>query len=464
MKICIVGNGKVGGTLAERLSQEDHDLVVIDKNEQGIIRLQESFDVLGVVGDGACLDVQREAGVATCDLLIAVTGRDETNLLCCMIARKLGSKHTIARVRNPDYAPMTQFLKSELGLSMIINPEKTAANEMFRLLKLPSFLKRDSFVHGRVELVEIIIKENSKLDGVRLDKLKELTKMNTLVCAVKRREQVVIPRGDFTLLAGDSVTLAAAASNLALLIKVLNIDSQKVRNVVLIGGGTIAAYLAEQLLCSHVSVKIIERDKDRCYEFSDQFPSAIVINGDGTQQELLEEEGVKNADAVVSLTGIDEENLIISMYANYLGVPKSITKINRLEFSAALRGKGLDSVVSPKILTANEITRYVRFMCSSSGGSVKTLHRIIDGKAEALEFEACAETKNLNIPLRNIKLHPNILIACICRGTDVIIPKGQDCIKKGDAVIVVTTAERALTELNDIFKGEVETIAYGEDE
>ena len=454
MKIVIVGNGKVGSVLAERLVKENHDIVIIDKQEKSLTMLQETLDVLGVVGNGASLEVQREAGVASADLLIAVTGRDEVNLLCCMIARKLGSKHTIARVRNPEYAPMSQFLRTELGLSMSINPEKTAAVEIFRLLQLPSFLKRDSFVNGRVELVEISVKEGSKLDGARLDKLKELTKMNTLVCAVKRGDQITIPSGNFTLLAGDSVTLAAAASDLALLIKGLDMDTQKVRNVIIIGGGTIAEYLAEQLIRSRVSVKIIESDAARCYELSDQFPNAIIINGDGTQQELLAEEGIKEADAVVTLTGIDEENLVVSMYANYIGVPKAIAKINRLEFSAMLRDKGLDSVISPKVLTANEITRYVRFMSNSSGGAVKTLHRIVDDRVEAMEFEATASTKNLDVPLYKIRLKPNILIACIGRGTGIIIPKGQDRIKKGDAVIVVTTSDMALTDLNDIFSSE----------
>ena len=454
MKIVIVGDGKVGYTLTENLSKEGHDLVVIDSNPLVLQEALDNLDVMVVNGNGASLEVQRKAGVDTSDLLIAATSSDEINVLCCVLAKKLGCKHTISRVRNPEYAQQLQFLREDLGLSMTINPELAAAREIFRIIQFPSFLKRDSFAKGRVELVELKLADDSALVGKALDQIHDVIKTRTLVCAVERGDKVHIPNGNFVLEAGDKITVTASRSNLAILLKNLKETNYKIHNVMIIGGGRIAEYLSEELIRSGVNVKIVEKDEARCVELAEKLPEAVIINGDGSKQELLKEEGIQQTDAVITLTNIDEENLIISMFADYVGAPKTITKINRTEYSRMFFDKGIGSVVSPKELTANDIIRYVRAMGNTTGGAVRTLHRIVDGKAEALEFEAVDTTKNLNIPLMKLKLKKDILIACINRGGQVIIPRGNDYIAKRDIVIVVTNADRVISDLNDIFAEE----------
>ena len=450
MKIVIVGDGKVGYALTQKLSREGHDIIVIDSNPQ-VLQSVELLDVLVVHGNGASLEVQQEADVAHSDLLIAATSADEINLLCCVLARKLGCRHTIARVRNPEYTKQLQFLREELGLSMTINPERAAAREIFHLIQFPSFLKRDTFAKGRVELVELKIKEGSPLAGRRLDQLEQATKVRVLICAVERDGQVTIPAGQFMLRGGDKITVTADNRDLAQLIKNLKIDTQKIHHVMIIGGSRIAAYLAEDLLASGVAVKIIEQKPQRCEALSEALPHALIINGDGSTQDLLMAEGLAETDAVITLTGIDEENLIISMYADHVGVPKAITKVNRLEYAWVFKEKGIGSVVSPKLITANDIVRSVRAMENTTGGSVITLHRIVDDKAEALEFQVSSGARNLGLPLHKLTLKPNILIACITRGGRIIIPSGSDHIQEGDTVIVVTTSEQGICDLNDIF-------------
>ena len=451
MKIVIVGDGKVGYTLTKRLSQEGHDIVVIDNNRSVLLQSQEALDVAVVDGNGASVEVQREAGVGSSDLLIAATSGDETNLLCCMVARKLGCRHTIARVRNPEYDQQTRFLKDELGLSMVINPEKAAALEIFRLLQYPSFLKRDSFAKGSVELVELKIKENNVLANTRLDQFRTLSNVNALVCAVERGGMVSIPKGNFSLQVGDKLTIATDAGNLVRLIKNLGVYTPKAQHVMIIGGSRTAKYLAQRLISSKVKLTIIEKNEKRCQELSETLPEATIVHGNGTEQGLLIEEGIRKMDAVVTLTGMDEENLIVSMFADYIGVPKSVTKINRTEYNNVYENKGIDSIVSPKLLTTNEIIRYVRAMDDTTGGSVVTLYRIVDGKAEALEFSIKNDAPYNNIPLHKLRLKPNILIASIIRARKVIIPSGNDEIHKGDTVIIVTTTDHAIAELRDIF-------------
>ena len=451
MKIVIVGDGKVGYTLTKRLSQEGHDIVVIDNNRSVLLQSQEALDVAVVDGNGASVEVQREAGVGSSDLLIAATSGDETNLLCCMVARKLGCRHTIARVRNPEYDQQTRFLKDELGLSMVINPEKAAALEIFRLLQYPSFLKRDSFAKGSVELVELKIKENNVLANTRLDQFRTLSNVNALVCAVERGGMVSIPKGSFSLQVGDKLTIATDAGDLVRLIKNLGVYTPKAQHVMIIGGSRTAKYLAQRLISSKVKLTIIEKNEKRCQELSETLPEATIVHGNGTEQGLLIEEGIRKMDAVVTLTGMDEENLIVSMFADYIGVPKSVTKINRTEYNNVYENKGLDSIVSPKLLTTNEIIRYVRAMDDTTGGSVVTLYRIVDGKAEALEFSIKNDAPYNNIPLHKLRLKPNILIASIIRARKVIIPSGNDEIHKGDTVIIVTTTDHAIAELRDIF-------------
>lgn len=454
MKIVIVGDGKVGYALTKSLSEEGHDIVVIDNNRKILLASQEALDVAVVDGNGASVEVQREAGVATADLLIAATNMDETNLLCCMVARKLGCKHTIARVRNPEYDQQIRFMRDELGLSMVINPEKAAALEIFRLLQFPSFLKRDSFARGSAELVELKLKDTNPLVGKQLLQFRNVADVNALVCAVERDNKICIPKGDYTLHTGDKITIAADAADLVRLIKNLKVYSPKAQHVMIIGGSRTAAYLAQRLIRNKTRLTIIEQDERRCKDLSEALPQATVINGNGTDQKLLLSEGIAATDAVVSLTGIDEENLLVSMFANYVGVPKSITKINRNEYNPILESMGVDSIVSPKLLTANEIVRYVRAMEDTTGGSVLTLYRIVDGKAEALEFSVKGEGSFINQPLYKLKLKSNVLIAAIIRARKVIIPSGSDVMQKGDTVIIVTEADRAIHDLKDIFEGE----------
>jgi len=452
MKIVIVGDGKVGYTLTKQLSQEGHDIVIIDSNRVVLKESQEELDVATVGGNGVSVEVQREAGVASSDLFIAATSSDETNLLCCIVAKKLGCRHTIARVRNPEYDQHIRFMRDELGLSMVINPEKAAALEIYRLLQFPTFLKRDSFARGSAELVELKLNEGNPLIDKRLEQFRNVMDVKALVCAVDRGGKVTIPNGAFELKLGDKLTIAADANDLVRLLKGLNIYTPKAHRVMIIGGSRMAYYLAQRLISGRIRLTIIEKKLSVCEELSELLPEATIIHGNGTDQALLLSEGIASMDAVVTLTGMDEENLIVSMYADYLGVPKSITKISRTEYSAVFENKGIGSIVSPKLLTSNEIVRYVRAMDDSAGVSAVTLHRIANDKAEALEFSVTATTPRLGIPLHELKLKKDILLACIIRARKVIIPAGGDFLQKGDSVIVVTGANNTIAELKNIFR------------
>ncbi len=453
MKIVIVGDGKVGSALTVQLAKEGHDVVVIDSNKLVLEEAQKSLDIIVVHGNGATIKTQNQANVQGSDLLIAATSADETNLLCCITAHKLGCAHTIARVRNPDYFSQLYEWKDELGLSMMINPELSTASEIFRLLQFPSFLRRDSFAKGRVEIVEIELGEDSSLDGCLLMDFGKKVKVQVLVCAVQRGSEVFIPDGRFRLQKGDRLHVTAPSGNLAKLIRNLGVSQRKIRDVMIIGGSRIAYYLATELLKSGVNVKLIEKDPARCNELSDTLPKATVINADGSDRNILDTEGLAQTDAVVTLTDFDEENLIISMYANFLGIYKVITKINRTEFNEALTGKGIDCAVSPKDLCCSDIMRYVRAMGNRKGGSVTTLHRIVEDRVEALEFQVGKGLPFLGQPLYKLKLKPGTLIACINRRGRAIIPGGSDAIEAGDSVIVVATADMAIQNLSDIVTG-----------
>ena len=400
MQIIIVGDGKVGVALTEQLSSEGHDITVIDSNPKVLEQSLESYDVMVVHGNGASIGVLKEAGVEDAHLLIAATSRDETNLLTCIVAKKLGAKHTIARVRNPEYAEQLVLMRDELGLSMTINPELAAAREIHHLLQFPSFLKRDSFAKGRVEIVEIHVGEDSKLAGIPLNRLYEIA---------------------------------------------------QVRNAIIVGGSRIAYYLAMRCLHAGLGVKIIEQNHERCVELAELLPSAVIIEADGSRQDILAAEGISSTDAVITLTNMDEENLIISMYASHIGVPKVITKVNRTEYVEAFKSMGIDTFISPKALCSTDIVRYVRAMQNTTGGSVITLHRMVEGKAEALEFRASETTRHLGETLLDIQLKPEILIACITHKGRTIIPRGSDVFQAGDTVIVVTTSGQPINDLNDIF-------------
>lgn len=452
MRIVIVGDGKVGVALTEQLTKEGHDVTIIDNNPQVLEQSQELYDIMVVQGNGASMSVLKEADIGSADLMIAATSGDETNLLSCIMAKKLGNVHTIARVRNPEYSEQLVLLQDELGLSMTINPELAAARESYHLLQFPGFLKRDSFAKGRVEIVEIKVSDQSKLCEIPLNKLYEIAKVKVLVCAVERGSEVYIPNGNFVLKAGDKIYVTAGAQDLADLMKHLGLQKEKIKNVIIIGGSRIAVYLAMRLLRSGVTVKIIEQKPERCVELSTVLPKATIIQADGSRQDVLLAEGLLETDALITLTNMDEENLIISMYGNHVGVPKIITKINRTEYIEIFKDMGIDSVVSPKQLCSNDIVRYVRAMENSNGGTVITLHKIVNGKAEALEFQATGSTKHLNQSLASIPLKKDIIIACITRRGKTIIPKGDDVIQCGDSVIVVTTQEQAIYDLNDLFQ------------
>ncbi len=451
MKIVIVGCGKVGYALAAQLSAENHDITVVDNNSRVIEKAQETLDVMSMSGNGAALAIQQEARVGEADLLIATTSSDELNLLCCIVAKRLGCRHTISRVRNTDYMNQLTFMRDDFGLSMTVNPEYATARTIWRFLQFPSFLKIDSFAKGRVELVELKITENSVLNGKSLDKLSTELHLKVLVCVVERDNRIFIPKGDFVLREGDKINVTAPRSELTKMIKTLGISTQKIRNVMVVGGGRIAEYLAEELIRSGVDVKIIERDRERSIELASRYPEALIINDDGSIHDVLMAEGIRETDAVVTLTGIDEQNLVISLYAGHIGVPKTITKLNRSEYSELFSDRELGSTVCPKEVIASEIIRYVRSI-DDSDASIITLHRIVDGKAEAIEFIANAQTTGLDIPLKDLKLKKNILIACINHDGKIIIPRGMDRISYGDTVIIVTAADEPISELNDIFE------------
>ena len=454
MKIIIVGQGKVGFLLAQRLSEERHDVIVVDENPAVLAESQEELDILTVVGNGASMDTLRAAGADAADLVIATTNADEANLLCCLTAKKLGCKSTIARVRDPEYVRQAIFLKDELGLSFAVNPELAAAREIYRLIQFPTFLKRETFAKGRVELVELQIDKNSRLSGKALFETSLLLGNRVLICAVERDGELHIPNGHFVLHAGDRISVTAPRSELVSLMRKLGLGQQKIKNAMIIGYSRIAEYLAEELQKSGVSLKLVDKDEETCRHFSLRFPSALVLHGNASRRGFLESEGISQTDAVITLTGVDEENLIISMFSSHMGVSKTVTKIDRDEYVRLFADKGIGSVVCPKELTASEIVRYVRAMSLSGdeGSSVKSLHRIVEGKAEALEFVVPKTAPYMGVPLAKLKLKPNILLACISRGHTVIIPKGGDAMQAGDAVVVVTTADRAISELGDIFE------------
>lgn len=451
MKIIIVGSGRVGYTLADQLSGEDHDIVIIDNDASVLQRAEELLDVMVIEGNGASLETQREAGVSGGDLLIAATDADEVNLLCCILARKLGCKNTITRIRNPEYDQQIQFLRADLGLSMVVNPEKETAKEIYRLLQMPSFMHCETFARGRAELAEFKIPEGNSIDGMTLESFSNHVRLDVLVCGVERKDDFIIPKGTFKMQAGDNITVAGATRDLAALIKQLDLPRTKIRNVMILGGTRTAVYLAKDLIHSHVNVKIIEEDMARCEELSDFLPEAIIINGKGSVEGLLLEEGIESTDAVIPLTDIDEENIIVSMYAKYMGVKKIITKIDRMEYSIVFRDKGMDSIIFPNLLSAGEIVRYVRAMDNSADSGMVSLHKIIDGKAEAIEFRITSNDKHLNTPIMNLKIRHNILLCCIIRKGKIIIPRGNDVIQENDTVILVTTSDMHVHDFNDIF-------------
>ena len=448
MKITVVGCGKIGCTVINALLTEGHEIVAIDNDPDVISDITNIYDVMTVCGSGTDSDVLLEAGNA--DLLIAVTGSDEFNMLTCFIAKRLGIRHTIARIRKPEYNDKSlSFLKKELGLSMAINPERLVSREMFNILKLPSAIKVEEFSRGNFEMVELILKENSPLDGVSLIDLKKKHPDNFLVCAVQRGDKLYIPDGNFVLKSGDKIGITSSSVEIQRLLRKLGILQKQARDVMILGATRTSYYLSKLLLAAGNSVKIIDTDRERCKEFSDSLPGAVIINGDPARQELLREEGIGNVDAVVALTGMDEENILLSYFAAMQNVPKVIAKVNRNEFLPTAERLGIDSVAS-QIRTVGDVTvRYARALENSMGSKVETLYKLMNGNAEALEFAVNGESKIIKIPFKELPTKSNILIAGIIRGRKTIIPSGDDMIMPGDRVVVISGGGR-LNDLSDI--------------
>ena len=452
MQIVIVGDGKVGLTLTQMLTAEDHDVTVVDSNPKVLERMQEECDAMAVHGHGASRAVLAEAGAGEADVLIAATSSDEVNLLSCLVAKKLGCGSTIARVRSPAYTEDINLLREELGLTFAINPEEACAHEAFRLLQFPSFLGREQFSQGRVEIVRFKIKEGSPLADVPLYDLYTAARVRVLVCAVSREGEVTIPHGSFVLRSGDDIYVTAASVDLAALIKNLGLGNRRITQVTIVGGSLLGLYLTQLLLKSGVGVKLIERDPTRCEFLSERLPDADIVEGDGTDRDILLSEGIDRSDAIVTLTGIDEENIVLSLYAKQMGMQVAITKSNRTQYADLLRTMGVDTVISPKMNCAEEIVRYVRAMDNSIGGQMLTLHQIAGGKAEAMEFNADDTTRGLGIPLATLRLKKGLLIACITRKGETIIPGGKTVIQSGDLVVVVAAAGHNVFDLSDILE------------
>lgn len=446
MQIIIVGCGNVGGTLAEQLSKEGHNITVIDTKSDVVHNVSNTFDIMGVIGNGAGYSVQKEAGIEEADLLIAVTGSDELNLLCCVIAKKAGNCHTIARVRNPVYSREINFIKEELGLSMVINPEDAAAMEIARVLKFPSAIKIETFAKGRVELVKYRIEEGSALCDQSLKNISARMKCDVLISTVERGDEVYIPDGNFILRARDEISIVGSARNSMLFFRKLGVPTTRAKDAFIVGGGETAYYLAKQLIAIGIDVKIVEKDKKRCEELSELLPQAMLIYGDGTDRNLLLEEGMPQAESFVALTNFDEENIMLSLFVKSISRAKLITKVHRIAYDEIIEELDLGSVIYPKYITAESIIKYVRAMQNSIGSNIETLYRMNNDRVEALEFVVKEDSPVIGIPLIDLNLKPNILICCINHKGNIITPGGQSKIAVGDTVIIVTT----LTGLHDI--------------
>ena len=451
MKIVIVGCGKIGTTILSSLLAEGHDVTAVDSSPAVIAELTNIYDVIGLCGNGMDSDVLAEAGVDTAELFAAVTGSDEFNMLSCYLARQMGAKHTIARIRNPEYNDDSlAFLRQQLNLSVAINPERRAARELYNVLKLPSAAKVETFSVRNFEMVQLKLKPDSALDGLSLIELRQKYPQKFLACVVQRGDEVVIPDGQFVLKSGDKVGFTATPSEMNKLMKNLGLMKKQARNVMILGASKTAFYLAKQLLAGGSSVKIIEKDTARCESFSEQLPGVVMINGDGAQQELLLEEGLKTMDAFVALTGMDEQNILISYFATSVEVPTVIAKVNRDEFAVMAEKLGLDRLVSPRKTVADILVQYARAVQNSmESSSVETLYKLMDDKAEALEFAVRADCGLVDVPLKDLTTKPNTLIAGIFRNKKTIIPSGNDTIQAGDKVVVLTAGHR-IGNLSDI--------------
>ncbi len=439
MNIIIVGCGKVGQKIAESLSEEKaHNIRVIDPRYDVIQNLTNYFDIMGVAGSGVNIESLKDAGIEDADLLIAATGSDEVNILACLMAKKLGNCGTIARVRKPEYAKIMHLLKDDLGLTLIINPERTAANEIARILRFPSAIQIDTFAKGRVEILKFKVPEDSVLNNLSVSEIVSKLNCDILVCGVERGEDAFIPSGDFVLKSGDLISIVASIQNGTYFFKKIGIKTNRVKDTMIIGGGATSYYLAEQLIETGINVKIIEHNSEKCDALCENLPKASIINGDGTDERLLMEEGIEKAESFVSLTNIDEENILLSLFAKSKSNAKIVTKINKIAYDEVIDRLDLGTTICPKNIAAAYILRFVRAMHNSIGSNIETMHIILDGKAEALEFNIKENSPVANMSLEELKLKSNILIACISRNGKVIIPRGKDILMPGDTVVIVT--------------------------
>ncbi|MEF2615271.1 Trk system potassium transporter TrkA [Faecalibacillus faecis] len=453
MKIIVLGAGKVGKTLIKHMSNEDHDIIVVDQNATKVEEVVNQFDVIGVVGNGGSYDILMEAGAQDANLIICVTASDELNILAGLMAKKMGTRHTIARVRNPDYSSQRDFMRNQLGFSMIVNPELEAASEIRRVLSFPSAVKVDTFSRGKVELAEFFVEDHSRLNGVELSQLHKITKTNILVCAVSHNEDVIIPDGNYVIKPGDHLYITGTHRDLSRFCLDIGVITTRIKNVIIVGGGKIAYYLSKQLSTQGIKVKIIEKDKNRCQVLAEKLPYVTIIHGDGSDDELLNEEGIENTDAVLALTGLDEENIVLSLSAKSLYHKKTIAKVTRMNYAGLSDVLKVDSIVAPKKIVASQIIRYVRAkMNKDNDSSVKTLYKIVDGEVEAIEFKVTEQFKYLHKTLNEMKIKEHVLVAAIIRENEVIVPKGNTTMELNDYVIIVSRGE-IMKSLNDILRG-----------
>ena len=452
MKIIVLGAGKVGKTLIKHMSNEDHDIIVVDQNAMKVEEVVNQYDVIGVVGNGGSYDILMEAGAEDANLIICVTASDELNILAGLVAKKMGTRHTIARVRNPDYSSQRDFMRNQLGFSMIVNPELEAASEIRRVLSFPSAVKVDTFSRGKVELAEFFVEDHSRLNGVELNQLHKITKTNILVCAVSHNEDVIIPDGNYAIKPGDHLYITGTHRDLSKFCLDIGVITSRIKNVIIIGGGKIAYYLSKQLSTQGIKVKIIEKDKNRCQVLAEKLPYVTIIHGDGSDDELLNEEGIENTDAVLALTGLDEENIVLSLSAKSLYHKKSIAKVTRMNYTGLSDVLKVDSIVAPKKIVASQIIRYVRAkMNKDHDSAVKTLYKIVDGEVEAVEFKVTEHFKFLHKTINEMKIKEHVLVAAIIRKNEVIVPKGNTTLELNDYVIIVSRGE-IMKSLNDMLR------------
>lgn len=451
LNIIIVGCGKVGMTLIEQLSKEGHDITIIDKNAAKVQEMSNLYDIMGLVGNGASYSVQMEAGIENADLIIAVTASDELNLLCCTVAKQVGDCAAIARVRTPDYSKEAGYLREKLGLTMIINPELEASLETARILYLPTALEVNSFAHGQAEIVKFKIPEGNLLDGMTIAALGKSITNEILICAIEREGEVYIPGGNFQMAKDDIVSFVAPRRHIRSFLKKIGFKTKQVKDAMIVGGGKASYYLAKQLIAMGIDVKIIEQNKERCGELSILLPEAIIINGDGTDEEVLREEGIEYAQAFIPLTGIDEENIMLTLHAKQVSNAKLITKINRSTFKNVISKLDLGSVIYPRYITSEAIIAYVRAKKNSTNSNIETLYHMFDNRAEAIEFRVDEPSSVTGIPLKDLMLKNDLLVSFIYRNGKVQIPSGLDTIEVGDTVMIVTT-HTGLDNIQDIIR------------